>query len=216
VQLRFLAVAAVGGLTAFGCDAGNVASPSPPGATTAVVRIVFLGATLRRSDLPPSAQACVNGVGATHAHPSWRSFASVPLQPVPPDRYEIVFSDVPVSVRVSFRINDQNSCDENSTGAVTRNVLVNEVRVIQNATTQEAAMSQDSPSRSRRMERSASSGFAGCSRRAVYGQENPGVLNRAFLSVRGVRTDIEGSEQALRVRGRHRRRHIMQRRTPMP
>ncbi|HJR61363.1 MAG TPA: hypothetical protein VJ813_18275 [Vicinamibacterales bacterium] len=94
-----------------------------------------MGATARRSDLPVSAQACVNGVGATHTHPSWRNFAAIPLQPVPPDRYEISFTDVPVDTRVSFRVNDQNSCDENPTGAVTRNIFVNEIRLIQNATT---------------------------------------------------------------------------------
>ena len=71
----------------------------------------------------------------THIHPSWRSFASIPLQAVPPDRYEISFTDVPVGTRVSFRINDQNSCDENPTGAVTRNVFANDVRLVQNATT---------------------------------------------------------------------------------
>jgi hypothetical protein len=96
---------------------------------------VFLGPTARRSDLPPSAQACVTGVGATHIHPSWRAFAGIPLQPVPPDRYEITFDDVPVDTRVSFRVNDQNSCDENPTGAVTRNVFVNDVRLVQNTTT---------------------------------------------------------------------------------
>ena len=99
------------------------------------VRLVFMGATARRTDLPASAQACVSGVGATHSHPSWRSFAGIPLQPVPPDRYEISFTDVPVNIRVSFRVNDQNACDENPTGAVTRNVLVNDIRLVQNTTT---------------------------------------------------------------------------------
>jgi hypothetical protein len=32
-------------------------------------------------------------------------------------------------------VNDQNSCDENPTGAVTRNVFVNNIRLIQNTTT---------------------------------------------------------------------------------
>ena len=59
----------------------------------------------------------------------------MPLQPVPPDRYEITFTDAPVATRVSFRVNDQNSCDENATGAVTRNVFANDVRLIQNTTT---------------------------------------------------------------------------------
>ena len=54
---------------------------------------------------------------------------------MPPNRYEIAFTDVPVNTRVSFRVNEQNSCDENPTGAVTRNVFLNDVRLIQNATT---------------------------------------------------------------------------------
>ena len=119
-------------LTFLGCDDAPT-SPSPP--TVPTLRVVFLGSTTRRSDLPASAQACVNGVGATHIHPSWRSFAGVALQPLPPDRYEITFNDVPIGTSVSFRINDQNSCDENPTGAVTRNVLANDVRLTQNATT---------------------------------------------------------------------------------
>ncbi|MGH9203768.1 MAG: hypothetical protein ACRD2A_21280, partial [Vicinamibacterales bacterium] len=111
------------------------APTTPPGSTTAIIRIVFMGATARRSDRPASAQACVSGVGATHTHPSWRNFAGILLQPVPPDRYEITFNDVPVGTRVSFRVNDQNACDENPTGAVTRNVFANDIRLIQNTTT---------------------------------------------------------------------------------
>jgi hypothetical protein len=111
-------------------------SPAPaPTATSGAVRIVYQGSTVRRTDLPPSAQACVDGVGATHTHPSWRNFAGIPLQAVPPERYEITFDDVPVDTRVSFRINDQNSCDQNATGAVTRNVFVNNVALVQNTTT---------------------------------------------------------------------------------
>ena len=91
--------------------------------------------TARRSDLPPSALDCLNGVGLTHIHPSWRDFAAISLRPLPPDRYDILLDDVPVAARVSFRINDQNSCDQNPTGAVTRNVFANDVRLMQNATT---------------------------------------------------------------------------------
>ena len=127
----FIAVAALTAVTSAACDE----SPSGPSPSTTTLRIAFLGSTTRRSDLPPSAQACVAGVGATHIHPSWRSFAAIPLQPVPPDRYEISLNDVPIGTRVSFRINDQNSCDENPTGAVTRNVFANDVRLAQNATT---------------------------------------------------------------------------------
>jgi hypothetical protein len=114
---------------------GRRPPPPPPGSPFAVVRIVLIGPTARRSDLSASAQACANGVGATHTHPSWRNFAAIPLQPAPPDRHDISFTDVPANTRVSFRVNDQNSCDENPTGAVTRNIFVNNMRLIQNATT---------------------------------------------------------------------------------
>jgi hypothetical protein len=127
-------VAAALCVAGWGCDE-TVGPDSPSASATATIRIVFVGPTTRRADLPASAQECANAVGVTHTHPSWRSFASIPLQPVPPDRYEISFSDVPTATRVSFRVNDQNSCDENSTGAVTRNVLVNDIRLIQNTTT---------------------------------------------------------------------------------
>ena len=130
---RGLIIVAAASLAMLGCDDAN--GPSSPTTQPGAVRIVFMGATARRTDLPASAQACVNGVGATHIHPSWRSFAGIPLQPVPPDRYEISFTDVPVNLRVSFRVNDQNACDENPTGAVTRNIFVNDIRLTQNATT---------------------------------------------------------------------------------
>jgi hypothetical protein len=131
VRTAICVVAASATLTSLACDD----APTPPSQSTLpTVRFVFLGSTTRRSDLPATAQACVAGVGATHIHPSWRSFAGIPLQPVPPDRYEITFNDVPVGTRVSFRINDQNAC-ENPTGAVTRNVFANDVRLVQNTTT---------------------------------------------------------------------------------
>ena len=130
----FRAMVATAILAAHGCD-DPATVPSPSGSDPPTLRVVFLGSTTRRADLPPSAQACAGGVGATHIHPSWRSFATIPLRAVPPDRYEITFDDVPVGTRVSFRINDQNACDENPTGAVTRNVFVNDVRLVQNTTT---------------------------------------------------------------------------------
>lgn len=133
-QLLLIAAFVIG---APGCGSTDTAAglAPQPGATMATVRIVFVGATARRTDLPQSAQPCVNGVGSTHIHPSWRSFSGIPLQAFPPDRYELTFNDVPISMRVSFRVNDQNACDENPTGAVTRNIFANDVRLTQNATT---------------------------------------------------------------------------------
>jgi hypothetical protein len=132
VRSRLPPLIVLASLTWSACDE-TPASPSRTTVTT--LRVVFLGSTTRRADLPASAQACVTGVGVTHIHPSWRSFETIPLQAVPPDRYEMTFTDVPAGSRVSFRINDQNFCDENPTGAVTRNVVANDVRLAQNAIT---------------------------------------------------------------------------------
>ena len=63
------AVAVALGLTALACDE---TVGTQPGSTTTTARLVFMGATARRTDLPAFAQACVNGVGVTHTHPSWR------------------------------------------------------------------------------------------------------------------------------------------------
>jgi hypothetical protein len=120
-------------LGAIGCRDDSL-SPSPT-PLTATVSIVFRGPTARRADLPASAQACVQGVGATHTHPSWRGFAGIPLQATPPDRYEISFADVPVDTSVSLRVNDQNWCDQNPTGAVLGNVFANGVPLVQNTLT---------------------------------------------------------------------------------
>jgi hypothetical protein len=134
MHARVIALASAVCLAVIGCD-NEPSSPTGPGSTVASLHITFLGSTARRTDLPPSSQPCINGVGATHIHPSWRNFEGIPLQTVPPDRYEITFNDVPVGTRVSFRVNDQNACDENPTGAVTRNVFANDVRLVQNTTT---------------------------------------------------------------------------------
>src|SRR5687768_14125092 len=135
MRLGGVALAVALGLAAPGCDQAHHQGPSPvtqAGSTTGTVRIVFQCATARRTNLPPSAQACVNGAGATHTHPSWRGFTAIPMLPVHPDRYEVAFMGVPVDTRVSFRVDDQNACDEDPTGAVTRNIFVNDTRLVQN------------------------------------------------------------------------------------
>ncbi len=124
-------VIAVAGLSACGDDTPT--QPSSPGLAT--IRIAYRGATALRPDLPPSAQACVGAVGVTHTHPSWRDFQAFAMTAVPPDRYEIVLADAPVGTSLSFRVNDRNWCDVNPTGAVLRDVFVNNVAMVQNTLT---------------------------------------------------------------------------------
>ncbi len=117
-----------------GCDRQtSLSSPTTVGSspTAVTVRFVYRGSTTPRTDLPPAAQECVQGVGRTHIHPSWRSFARVDMTPVGGDRWEIAFSDVPPNVRQSIRVSDGNACDENPTGAATRNVFANEVLLVE-------------------------------------------------------------------------------------
>ena len=83
-----------------GCDNESPTTPSPNAAT---VRFTYLAATALNPDLPASTQACVQGVGRTHIHPSWRNFIRIDMQAVGSDRWEISFSDVAVNERLSIR-----------------------------------------------------------------------------------------------------------------
>jgi hypothetical protein len=129
-----VALAALASLASLACE-DDPSQTIAPGSAGTTVRVAFEGSTTRDPTMPTSTQACADGVGATHIHPSWRNFAGIPMPAVLPARYEIVLSDAPVNTRLTFRVNDQNFCDENPTGAVTRNILVNDVRLTQNATT---------------------------------------------------------------------------------
>jgi hypothetical protein len=110
-----------------GCSGSGV-NPTQP-VPVATVTLVYEGSTAPRTDLPASAAACVQGATPTHTHPSWRGFAFVPLAAAGADRWQAVFTDVPIDTTVSLRVNDANACDENNTGAVTRNIFINDVRL---------------------------------------------------------------------------------------
>jgi hypothetical protein len=117
-----------------GCD-GNTDTVTAPSSGRATVVISYRSSTAPRTDLAPSVQACVAGVGPTHVHPSWRGFAAFPLSAAAADRWEMSFDDAPVGPRLSLRISDGNVCDENPTGAATRNVFANNVRLTEIVTT---------------------------------------------------------------------------------
>jgi hypothetical protein len=126
----------IAALLAAGCGSTEraTASPTPltpapttPGAATATVRFVYRASTSPRTDLPPAAQECVQLVGRTHIHPSWRGFARIDMTPVGADRWEISFSDVPTTARQSIRVSYGNACDQNATGAATHSVFANDV-----------------------------------------------------------------------------------------
>jgi hypothetical protein len=121
-----LVVAACGG-------SDNGSSPTSP-SSSATVRIVYRASVAPRTDLPQALATCVAGVGQTHIHPSWRAFTAIPLQAVS-NQWEITLTDVPTTARQSIRISDGNVCDDNPTGAATRNIFANDVLLTQIVTT---------------------------------------------------------------------------------
>ena len=116
------------------CD-GNTDTLTAPSSGVTTVVITYRAATTPRIDLTPSTQACVIGVGQTHVHPSWRGFGAFAFTAVAADRWEFSFNDAPVGARLSLRVSDGNVCDENPTGAATRNVFANNVLLTEIVTT---------------------------------------------------------------------------------
>lgn len=130
--MRVLAFVAV--LSFAACD-GTSDTLTAPSSGRATVVISYRSSTTARTDLPASLQPCVIGVGQTHVHPSWRGFAAFPLRAAAADRWELSFDDAPVGPRLSLRVSDGNLCDENPTGAATRNVFANNVLLTEIVTT---------------------------------------------------------------------------------
>ncbi len=75
---------------------------------------------------------CVQGVGQTHIHPSWKNFIRIDMIPVGGDLWTISFEDVPADALQRIRISDGNACAaDNSTGASTLGVFANDVELTQ-------------------------------------------------------------------------------------
>ncbi len=127
VWTRGLLVVTAAALTA--CSDGGT-SPTSPSATRATVRFDYRASTTVSSDLPPSTQGCVDGVGRTHIHPSWRDFNRIDMQASGTDLWQITFTDVPITERLSIRVSDPNVCADNATGAATQSVFANDVRLV--------------------------------------------------------------------------------------
>ncbi len=116
--------------TAVALTACNDGGPAGPSTARATVRFDYQAATTVSPDLPPSTQGCVDGVGRTHIHPSWRDFNRIDMQASGTDLWQITFTDVPITERLSIRVSDPNVCADNATGAATQNVFANDVRLV--------------------------------------------------------------------------------------
>ena len=124
-----LTLALIGWLVACSSDTPTGPTPSPD-----AVVMSYRASTRPRTDLPPSAQACVTAVGETHVHLTWRSPDYVPLRAVAAERWEVPLNDAPVGQRLSLLVHDGNVCGESPTGAAEHNVHVNDVLLVQTVT----------------------------------------------------------------------------------
>jgi hypothetical protein len=115
---------------AAGAACGGTAEPeaaSPP-RSSATITFVYVAATSIDEGVAQQFPACVQGAGQTHIHPSWLAFDRRDMTNGG-DRWAITLPGVPVGSRERIRLNDPNACAENPTGAVTRNVFANGVRL---------------------------------------------------------------------------------------
>ena len=108
-----------------GCGDGDPL-PTAPSPMRATVRFEYRAATTTNAAVAAAAPGCVNGVGRTHIHPSWRNFSVITMTASGDQLWAISFTDVPTGTRQRIRISDPNACVDNPTGAVTSmNVFAN-------------------------------------------------------------------------------------------
>lgn len=109
--------------------AATIAAGCGDGAPSGTATVAFVYAAPTTTDPAVAAQfpACVQGVGQTHIHPSWRGFVRVELTAEGSDRWTVTFDDVPVAIENRIRVSDPNTCAQNATGASTTGVSANGV-----------------------------------------------------------------------------------------
>ena len=122
------------------CSSGGGSNSSDGGVlgNPTGARIVF--AYDAPTALNPSVRAafpgCVQIVGPTHTHPSWRDFAVVAMRAVSDSRWELTMQDVPAGQQVVIGVNDPNLCTAtNDRGRVFSNFTANGVALSRTATT---------------------------------------------------------------------------------
>jgi hypothetical protein len=122
----------IAALAAAACGEEDGGSDVPGAAPAPLGQASFRYEAAVATDPAVAAQApeCVAGVGRTHIHPSWRGFERIEMTPDPGGgAWTIAFDDVPVGGRERIRVSDGNVCAENPTGAATRGVFANGVRL---------------------------------------------------------------------------------------
>ncbi len=112
---------------ACGSDGGS-STTEPP--TSVVVEFVYEAATEVDPGVAQQFPQCVQGVGQTHIHPSWRNFVRIDMTADNADQWSITFTDVPVDSEQRIRISDPNACASDPNGASTEYVFANGTQLL--------------------------------------------------------------------------------------
>ncbi len=105
-------------------------TPPTPTPTPVVVEFVYEAATEVDPGVAQQFPQCVQGVGQTHIHPSWRNFVRIDMTADNADRWSITFTDVAVDSEQRIRISDPNACASDPNGASTENVFANGTQLL--------------------------------------------------------------------------------------
>ena len=99
-------------------------------AAVALVRFTYLAPAVIDPAVERDHSRCVASVASTHIHASWRGWTRVEMRATAGDRWETVFSDVPLEEELAVRLNDPNACARHPHGATTENLFANDVRLV--------------------------------------------------------------------------------------
>lgn len=95
----------------------------------ATVKFEYFASTSIDPQVAQQFSDCVQGVGQTHIHPSWRNFVRINMTAQGDDLWIISFDDVPTNILQRIRISDPNVCADNPTGASTDGIFANGVEL---------------------------------------------------------------------------------------
>lgn len=116
-----------------GCGGGGSDDDAPPSGST--LTLVYRASTAQDPQVARDFPECVNLVGPTHVHLSWRNFERTLLTANGADEWNLTVSDVPVATDVRARISDANKCTaSNTTGWSAENFFANGVALTPNTT----------------------------------------------------------------------------------
>lgn len=101
---------------------GGEAMVMPSEVETVRVRFEYRASTEVDEAIIAEKPGCVQTVGFTHIHPSWRNYAVVRMAPEGPELWSATFSDVPIGGG-KLRVSDANACETHRTGAVTAHAV---------------------------------------------------------------------------------------------